>query len=255
MFVIANCRFITVILFSRSLYSIKREHIASRELAFLPGSPSTHDQPASSNVEHLIEKNYIINSKLSHATPEKFPNVILKKFHRLSNIDDKNSYGMPRPPTPRKKAFEVVMDGLKREPSIVYTGNYPMLQEPVRCTASDEFCEILGPSACQSCIENTNRFIGEQLQHMSFPTINISTEKLVYPKLSKLMKDGHGMQVRKKRMRDLGFDIPHNLMYMKRKETRLTSSTCMSCKKPIAKQSQMTSRKPIKVPKLKIKSF
>lgn len=133
-----------------------------------------------------------------------------------------------------------VMEGIKREPSIVKIAKYPSLQEPVQCSTSDEFCEILGPSACNTCIENTNRHIGEQLQDMVFPTIDITTDKLIAPKLAKLFRDGHKAQIRKKRLRDIGFNFPDDLMTLTRSETHLSGSTCFKCKKPI------------KVPQLKV---
>ena len=89
----------------RSLYSIRREHIASRDMSFIPGPINSNDGPAS-NIEHLIEKNYIVNSRLSNATPEKFPKVIMSQFHRVSGSPNSMSYGMPRPPS-RDKFQEV----------------------------------------------------------------------------------------------------------------------------------------------------
>lgn len=217
------------------MYSIRREHIASRELGFI--SPTNHNETLSTNIEHLIEKNYIVNSRLSNATPEKFPHVILGQFHRVSGSPNTMSYGMPRPPS--RVEFQEVMEGIKREPSIVKIDQYPSLQEPVQCSTSDEFCEILGPSACNTCIENTNRYI-EQLQDMVFPTIDITTDKLRAQKLAKLFRDGHRAQLRKKRIRELGFNIPDDLMTLTRSETHLSNSTCFRCKKPM------------KVPQLKI---
>ncbi|XP_060594891.1 uncharacterized protein LOC132749192 isoform X2 [Ruditapes philippinarum] len=214
----------------RSLYSIRRENIASRDMSFINGPINPNDGPAS-NIEHLIEKNYIVNSQLSNATPEKFPRVIMSQFHRVSGSPNSMSYGMPRPPSRDK--FQEVVEGIKREPSIVRIKEYPSLQEPVHCTTLDEFCEILGPSACNTCIENTNRFIGEQLQDMVFPTIDITADKLIAPKLAKLFRDGHRSQVRKKRIRELGFEFPEDLMTLTRSETHLSDSTCHRCKKPL----------------------
>ena len=218
---------------SRSLYSIKREHIAGRELSFLTRPPSGQHDSSSLNIEHLVEKNYIIDSKLTGATPEKFPKVIMRHFHRVSSTDNDIMYGMPRPPTRAANPLKKIMDDMRREPSIVRIEQYPSLQEPIPCPQSDQFCEILGPSSCQKCIECTNRHIGEELQHMTFPTIDITPDKLIYPKVSQMLVDGHRLQIRKRRMRELGVDMPFDLANFPRQKSHLSSNTCLSCKKPI----------------------
>ncbi|KAL4232483.1 hypothetical protein ACF0H5_007175 [Mactra antiquata] len=222
----------------KSLYSIRKENIASRDMTFNNKTPASKDIPINTNVEHLIEKNYIINSNLSNATPEKFPKVILNRFHRVSGNPGAMAYGMPRPPTRDK--FQEVVEGIKREPSIVQIAKFPSLQEPVHCSTFDEFCEILGPSACQNCIENTNRHIGEQLQDMVFPTIDITTKKLIAPILNKLLVDGHKRQVRRRRLRELGYDQTPQLNMLSRSESHLSNSTCMRCNKPLVKKLKVS---------------
>ncbi|WAR06996.1 hypothetical protein MAR_016954 [Mya arenaria] len=213
----------------KSLYSIRRENIASREMKFVTTSPGEQGRQPVGNIEHLVEKNYIMGSRLKHATPEKFPNVIMRRFNRVSDHGQANSYGMPRPPT--RTYFQKVMDGIKREPSVVNIQQFPSLHEPVSCSDSDEFCEILGPSSCQFCIENTNRAIGEQLQEMVFPMIDITTNKLIAPKLAKLLRKGHRHQVRRRRIQELGLDdaVPGP----RRDGSHLSSSTCAKCRKDI----------------------
>ena len=199
-------------------------------MAFVTSAPGEQGRQPVTNVEHLVEKNYIINSRLSHATPEKFPNVIMSRFNRVSDHDEAVSYGMPRPPT--RSYFQKVMDNIKREPSCVNIKQFPSLHEPISCSNSDEFCEILGPSSCQDCIENTNRAIGEQLQEMVFPTIDISTSKLIAPKMAKLLRKGHRQQVRRRRLRELGFDGDVIEISPGRDGSR-SAGTCSRCKRVI----------------------
>ena len=142
-------------------------------------------------------------------------------------------YGMPRPDTRETNQFKAIMEGLQREPSLVRIANFPDLQTPVGCDRTSEFCEILGPSSCSNCIENTNRHIGTELQHMLFPTIDMSTEKLIVPKLAQVLRDGHRNQVRKRRMHELGLEIPNNLLFMKKQESHLTETTCGNCRKRV----------------------
>lgn len=216
--------------FPRSLYAVRRENIASREMQFVSRPPTQHGDESVKNIEHLVEKNYIMNSRLSNATPEKFPKVIMRRFNRVSDTDEGISYGMPRPPT--RTMFQRVMDGIKREPTIVQIPQCPSLHDPVRCGTDDEFCEVLGPSSCQDCIENTNRFIGEQLQDMVFPMIDITTDKLIAPKLARLLKNGHRIQLRKKKLRELGIDVKDSMFNLQRGK-QLSTSTCVQCRKTL----------------------
>ncbi|XP_052253054.1 uncharacterized protein LOC127859596 [Dreissena polymorpha] len=212
----------------RSLYAVRRENIASREMDFVSARPGERYGPPVTNIEHLVEKNYIIDSRLKNATPEKFPKVIMRRFHRVSDHDDGISYGMPRPPS--RTVFQRVIDGIKREPSIVNIQKFPSLHEPVLCGSRDEFCEILGPSACRQCIENTIRAIGEQLQDMLFPMIDITTPKLIAPKLAHLLKTGHRYQVRKRRLQELGIE---DAWTPTRNDKPVTKSACVKCRKPM----------------------
>ena len=158
----------------------------------------------------------------------------MKHFFRISAPSRTLGYGMPRPDTRESNQFKVLMDGLTREPSLVRLDNYPDLQTPINCDRTSEFCEILGPSSCSECIENTNRRIGNELQHMLFPTIDMSTEKLILPKLAQVMREGHRHQVRKRRMHELGLDIPQELLFTnKRQESPLSKETCLNCKRKI----------------------
>ena len=217
----------------RTLYSIKRENIASRELGFRDRPLSHNQSRAQNNIEHQVEKNYILNSRLTNATPEIFPRVIMKHFFRISAPNQTLGYGMPRPDTRETNQFKAIMKGLNREPSLIRLDNYPDLQAPVSCGRTSEFCEILGPGSCSICIENTNRHIGTELQHMLFPTIDMSMEKLIMPKLAQVLREGHRHQVRKRRMHELGLDISQNLLFMKREESPLSSKTCLNCKKKL----------------------
>ena len=180
-----------------------------------------------------MEKNYIMNSRLKNATPEIFPKVILNHFFRVSAPSRTLGYGMPRPDTRETNQFKVIMEGLNREPSLVKIDSYPDLQTPINCDRTSEFCEILGPSSCSDCIENTNRHIGTELQHMLFPTIDMSMEKLIVPKLAHVLREGHRHQVRKRRMHELGLEIPNDLVFMKKQESHLTRTTCENCRRRI----------------------
>ena len=157
----------------------------------------------------------------------------MKHFFRISAPNQTQGYGMPRPDTRETNQFKAIMKGLNREPSLIRLDNYPDLQMPVSCGRTSEFCEILGPGSCSICIENTNRHIGTELQHMLFPTIDMSMEKLIMPKLAQVLREGHRHQVRKRRMHELGLDIPQNLLFMKREESPLSSKTCKKCNKKL----------------------
>lgn len=200
-------------------------------MQFVSRPPTQHGDESVRNIEHLIEKNYIMGSRLTNATPEKFPKVIMRRFNRVSDTDEGISYGMPRPPT--RTMFQRVMDGIKREPTTVQIPYCPSLHEPVRCSSLDEFCDVLGPSACQDCIENTNRHIGEQLQDMVFPMIDITTDKLIAPKLARLLKSGHRLQLRKRKLRELGIDAKDSMFHLYSRGEQVSASTCAQCKKNV----------------------
>ena len=86
-------------------------------------------------------------------------------------------YGMPRPET-REGVQDRMISTLSRKPSVVRVPSHTSLCKPVKCDShtgcSEEFCEILGPGCCSSCIETTNRQIAEEIQHRLFPEIEVN---------------------------------------------------------------------------------
>lgn len=147
------------------------------------------------NVEQKIERDYIKRSHLIDNSHNLFSKAIMQHFYKAPAPKSHPGYGMPRPETSENNPFRLMMNDLNREPSIVHINNFPTMEDPIRCKGDNEFCEILGPSSCSNCIENTNRSIADELQRVWFPKIEISRKRLVKPKLSKVMREGHFLQV------------------------------------------------------------
>ncbi|XP_060070262.1 uncharacterized protein LOC132550239 [Ylistrum balloti] len=203
-----------------SLYSLKKEQIAGRELPFLANRPmKKDDENVINNMEQKRERDYISRSHLTDNTQTKFNHAVIQHFYKAPAPRAHPGYGMPRPETSEHSPFRLLMKDLERDPSVVSISNYPSLTAPPSCSKSVGFCEILGPSACALCIEGSNRFIGEELQKIIFPEIEMTAAKLVQPKLAKVMREGHLNQMRKRRLRDLHF--PTFMLPLKRQETNL----------------------------------
>ncbi|XP_021339744.1 uncharacterized protein LOC110440960, partial [Mizuhopecten yessoensis] len=224
-----------------SLYSLKKEQIAGRELPFLVNHLVKKDETnVINNVEQKRERDYISRSHLTDNTQTKFNHAVLKHFYKAPAPRAHPGYGMPRPETSEQSPFRLLMKDLERDPSVVAISNYPSLTVPPTCSKSVGFCEILGPSACALCIEGSNRFIGEELQKIIFPEIEMTAAKLVQPKLAKVMREGHMNQMRKRRLRELHF--PAFLLPLKRQESNLLGKKMSALRRERSKLSSGPSK-------------
>ncbi|XP_061177642.1 uncharacterized protein LOC133186402 [Saccostrea echinata] len=206
-----------------TLYSVKRENIASREMEFRNKPIVRHSDDPNFNIEQKKERDYIMNSRLGDNSLGKFSRAIIQHFFKAPAPKSHPGYGMPRPDTRESNPFRMLMQDLQRDPSMLQISAFPSLTNPVKCESGNEFCEILGSSACSSCIEKTNRYIGDELQRIMFPKLDLTRQRLVQPKLARVMKEGHMMQVRKRRLRELHF--PDHISMLKRKETHITDKS------------------------------
>ena len=224
--------------FFSTLYSVKRENIASREMEFRPKPIVRQSEDPNFNLEQKKERDYIVNARLGDNSLGKFSRAIIQHFFKAPAPKSHPGYGMPRPETRESNPFRVMMQDLQRDPSMLQINSFPSLSNPVKCESGSEFCEILGSSACSTCIEKTNRYIGDELQRIMFPKIDLTRQRLVQPKLARVMKEGHMMQVRKRRLRELHF--PDHLSVLKRRETQITEKSAHFKKSAKRKRKQKT---------------
>lgn len=153
---------------------------------------------------------------------KKFNKAVIQHFFKAPVPRSHPGYGMPRPDTGEVNPFRLLPKDMHRDPSIVSISNYPDLTTRSGCVHSKFYCDILGPSACGQCIESTNRHIGDELQRILFPQIEMSRTKLVKPKLAKVMRDGHLQTNRRRRLKEISFPADmDNQFPMKRQETNL----------------------------------
>ena len=206
-----------------TLYSVRKENIASRDMAFKPKQIKSNEDDVIFDIEQKIERDYIIKSHLLDNSNTKFERAIIQHFFKAPAPKAHPGYGMPRPDTREKNPFRLMMQDLQRDPSMLQISSFPSLSNPVRCQRENEFCEILGPCSCSFCIESTNRHIGDELQRIMFPQIDLSRERLVQPKLARVMKEGHLRQVRRRRLKEL--HLPDSFNLLKRKETHITNES------------------------------
>ncbi|XP_063401974.1 uncharacterized protein LOC134686225 isoform X1 [Mytilus trossulus] len=231
----------------KSLYSITQENIAGKDMQFRD-KPTIGDRFISTNnIEQKLEREYILKTHLRENNQTKFENVIMRHFYKAPTPKTHPGYGMPRPDT-REDIVE--MSDTQEGPSLIKVNSYPSLSNPQKCQKGHDFCEVLGPASCSTCIETTNRYISDELQRIMHPTIDMNRDKLIKPKLSKVMKNGHMFQVRKKNMDDL--DYPEEFaMSLRRQETQLSQLTksavarLMTSRSGYKKRSSHTRRKAV----------
>lgn len=221
-----------------TLYSVKRENIARREMEFRARPLVRHSDDPNFNLEQKRERDYIVNARLGDNSLGKFSRAIIQHFFKAPAPKSHPGYGMPRPETRESNPFRVMMQDLQRDPSMLQISSFPSLTNPIKCESGNEFCEILGSSACSTCIEKTNRYIGDELQRIMFPKMDLTRQRLVQPKLARVMKEGHMMQVRKRRLRELHF--PDHLSVLKRRETQITEKSAHFKKSAKRKRKQKT---------------
>ncbi|XP_012946715.1 uncharacterized protein LOC106014175 [Aplysia californica] len=190
-----------------TIYGVCRENIASRSMS-LPSKPPTpmHTNFLPADTELQDERDYIDRLMFQDYTGDNFNKMIMQNFFKARKPCNMG-YGMPRPETREGSVQNRLFSHLSRKPSVVRVPSHSSLCKHVMCEShngcSGEFCEILGPGCCSSCIETTNRSIAEEIQRRLFPEIEVSRRCLVKPKLTKVMKEGHVKQVRRKRLNDL----------------------------------------------------
>ncbi|XP_069101330.1 uncharacterized protein [Argopecten irradians] len=224
-----------------SLYSLKKENIAGRDLPFLVKPPRKNDDEiVLNNTEQKRERDYISRSHLTDNSQTKFNRAVIQHFYKAPAPRAHPGYGMPRPETTENSPFRLLMKDLERDPSVVAINNYPSLTVPPSCSKSPGFCEILGPSACALCIEGSNRFIGDELQKIIFPEIEMTSAKLVQPKLAKIMREGHLNNLRKLKLREIPF--PKFMLPLKRQESNLLGKKMSALRRERSKLSSGPSK-------------
>ncbi|KAK7483272.1 hypothetical protein BaRGS_00025439 [Batillaria attramentaria] len=189
-----------------------KSSIASRGLP-VPIRPPTPDHLnlLPNNSQEQAERHYVKSSRLKDNPVETFTHQIMQNFFKAPKARGRG-YGMPRPDTREGSATGRLMMIMSRKPSFVRVPSHVSLCQPVRCQChrgvTEEYCEILGPGVCSSCIETTNRHIAEEIQRRLFPEIEVTQSCLVVPALTKVMKDGHVKQVRRRRLQELRTSEP-----------------------------------------------
>ncbi|ESO84994.1 hypothetical protein LOTGIDRAFT_236033 [Lottia gigantea] len=157
-----------------------------------------------SNMEQKKEREYIQKYMKSVPSPYNISEKIMHHFYQAPKVPFLG-YGMPRPETKAESVMNCRVAA--KPPGIVVVSNHKSLRGVRFCQnhqgTNGEYCDILGPGSCSACIEETNRFIAEEIQHHLYPRIDLSQNCLVLPKLSKTMRQGHMKQVRKHRLSEL----------------------------------------------------
>lgn len=133
-----------------------------------------HSDDPNFNLEQKRERDYIVNARLGDNSLGKFSRAIIQHFFKAPAPKSHPGYGMPRPETRESNPFRVMMQDLQRDPSMLQISSFPSLTNPIKCESGNEFCEILGSSACSTCIEKTNRYIGDELQRIMFPKMDLT---------------------------------------------------------------------------------
>ena len=123
-------------------------------------------------MNHFSKKDKSVRKDKSNILTTPLFSLFLDSAPKARNL----GYGMPRPET-REGVQDRMISTLSRKPSVVRVPSHTSLCKPVKCDShsgcSEEFCEILGPGCCSSCIETTNRQIAEEIQHRLFPEIEV----------------------------------------------------------------------------------
>ncbi|ELU06311.1 hypothetical protein CAPTEDRAFT_224838 [Capitella teleta] len=155
-------------------------------------------------------------------------NLLLAYNKPINSETGLASYGHPRyatesPPTitlgPRVKT--VICTHGKDKPR-------PEHNDQVR---TKQFCDVLGPSSCNKCIEIVNRRIASDIQKQGLPELDPSLTNMVAPRLAKLMTCGQKMLAEGKKRR--------------RRSKRNTVMQLSSVKKQVEQASRKSgSRKP-----------
>ena len=61
-----------------------------------------------------------------------------------------------------------------------------------------QFCDVLGPAVCRTCIEEANKKIADEVQKSSFPSMDFSVTTIVAPKLASILVGGNKTRLPKK---------------------------------------------------------
>ena len=122
---------------------------------------------------------------------KRFSKVILQKYHTPTKHAI-YSYCTPQDAitaslVPEPTLTELIQKS-KDPPEIPVN---PRKQNPVSSVhvspTQHQFCDTLGPSSCQRCIEETNRKIAKEIEQSSFPILECSATTLVAPTLARMM--------------------------------------------------------------------
>ncbi|XP_070581331.1 uncharacterized protein [Ptychodera flava] len=97
-----------------------------------------------------------------------------------------------RPRSGLKTEINCFRDGTN-DKIVLNTNMYPYVMKDIVCPhrgkVYGQYCEILGPKACMSCLETANKRLMEEYHKNTFPTVEVSTTCLVAPKLAEVLLD------------------------------------------------------------------
>ncbi|XP_046325490.2 uncharacterized protein LOC124110288 [Haliotis rufescens] len=194
----------------KSIYDFDRLATPGRELP-----PSRPQRPRTKytsevDVDTKREREYIIRCNLPRYSRGPFNKMILQTFYKAPKSKP-IGYGMPRPFTREASVQPNAISSINsKTQSYITINRHRSLCQPHPCSNHDvhdqQYCDILGPGTCSRCIESTNRHIAEVIQKKMFPTIEVSNNCLVVPKLSRSLKEGHMKQIRKRPLQE--FNLP-----------------------------------------------
>lgn len=150
------------------------------------------------NIDVKKERGYILETlPRSLRSPKEFVVTnIIHEYNKPVNSDkDEDSYGSPRHSMDLRNY-------VKKKPN-VQTVSCPHVHDSNKLKVKDkshwrdntvsQFCEVLGPSSCNKCIEEVNRRIASDIQREGLPELDSMLTTVVAPKLANLMTRGDSM--------------------------------------------------------------
>ncbi len=181
-----------------------------------PPSPE-RDLNLQDHFEYRRERTYIHQSRsgaksADQSDSQRFWSQTIKQYNRPIDSLEDIPYRSPRI-YPREddemvknaafmKPKEPEVESITKVPSSLKS--LPRKLKEVECksrgTFSHQFCDVLGPAACNVCIEFANRKIAGEVQKAAFPDLDCTVTTLVAPKLAKFMQMGErAMKTKQKR--------------------------------------------------------
>ena len=149
------------------------------------------------NVQHEEERKYVQILRQKTGSPsvlnqKRFRRQILSEYKTPRG--NSPSYGASntfcKPTNRRISSFSQLLEEVTRPYSSIKIFNKKATKCEKPNLEAKQFCDVLGPIACNSCIEATNKRLARAVERATFPELDCSIESLVAPKLAKALLKG-----------------------------------------------------------------